>query len=96
MIKTYIIMDFVFSNGQICGGAAALRFQYSDGSMGLFNSWNAMVEFWTPYYASRADADRHLRRIAYGCLVAKDGTPVRRYSHNGPLNAQEKSQFINV
>lgn len=70
-----------------------ITFKYSDDSR-LFNNWKELIEFWTPYYKNRTDADSHLRKIAYGVAVAKDGTPIISAPVSGPLTTEQKADLI--
>lgn len=76
------------------GLANQLQFKYSDGNMGLYNSWDEMIDFWAPYYDSKADADRHFRRTAYGVTLLKDGAPIVQAACPGPLTANQKAELI--
>lgn len=81
-------------NGQNSAATSALCFQYSDGNFGLFNSWDALLEFWATYYDSKADADRHFRKTAYGAAVAKDGTEIMVAPVSGPLTIAQKKDLM--
>lgn len=76
------------------GLANQLQFKYSDGNMGLYNSWDEMIDFWAPYYDSKADADRHFRNSGYGVVVTKDGTPIVSASCPGPLSNVQKAELV--
>ena len=87
-------MNNMIQNGQISVATSALKFKYSDGNHGLFNSWSDMIDFWAPYYDSKADADRHLRLKAYGVAVSKD-TEIMAAPVSGPLSTEQKADLIN-
>lgn len=79
------------------GLANRYEFKYSDGNMGLYNSWDEMIDFWAPYYDSKADADRHFRKYAYGVAVLKNkanNTEIMAAPVSGPLTASQKKDLI--
>lgn len=81
-------------NGQNSAATSALRFQYSDGNFGLFNSWDALLDFWAPYYDGKSGADRHFRKTAYGAAVTKDGTEIMVAPVSGPLTTSQKKDLM--
>ena len=86
-------MDNKTFNGQISVATSALKFKYSDGSFGLFNNWNDLLAFWSPYYDNRSDADRHLRKTAYGVAVI-GGTEIMAAPVSGPLTKAQKADLM--
>lgn len=71
-----------------------LCFKYSDGSFGLFNNWNDLLAFWSPYYDnSWTGTDRHFRKTAYGVAVI-GGTPIVAAPVSGPLTKAQKADLM--
>ena len=71
-----------------------LRFKYDDDSRGLFDNWDDLLNFWSPYYGGKAGADRHFRTRAYGCICDKWGYAIAVSEKNGPLNSAERSELM--
>lgn len=72
-----------------------ISFRYTDGSFGLFKTWREMVEFWAPYYESKADADRYLRKVATAAMVSADGEPITEIKADGPVSYKVKRRLLN-
>ena len=70
-----------------------LCFKYSDGNFGLFNNWNDLLAFWSPYYDNRPDADSHFRKKAYGVAVI-GGTEIMSAPVSGPLTKAQKADLM--
>lgn len=70
-----------------------LCFKYSDGNFGLFNNWNDLLAFWSPYYNNWTETDRYFRKIAYGVAVI-GGTEIMAAPVSGPLTKAHKADLM--
>ena len=87
-------MDNKTFNGQISVATSALKFKYSDGNFGLFNNWNDLLAFWSPYYDNNwTVTDCHFRKTAYGVAVI-GGTEIMAAPVSGPLTKAQKADLM--
>ena len=70
-----------------------LCFKYSDGNFGLFNNWNDLLGFWSPYYDSWTGTDRYFRKKAYGVAVI-GGSEIMAAPVSGPLTKAQKADLM--
>lgn len=76
-------------------GLATLKFKYNDDSYGLWNTWDEMISYWAIFYNnSKAAADSHFRKYAYGCVCDKNGYEIAYSKKTGPLTAKEKAELM--
>ena len=75
------------------GKKAEIKFRYDDSGMAYHKSWKDLIDCWANSYGGRAVADRYMRKMAHGVVMAGN-LPILSAEKSGPLTNEEKKSLM--